>query len=256
MPILVGVDGTGGDIFRGTARDARYDQVFETSFVRKLCLPATPTNATANRIYIRGPALLGGGMPEGIAQGMNFIESSRRRFPNEPILLAGYSRGALGAANLARLLKGPPHNINVKAMLLFDCVDMHLAYDAEEITDNVGHVLHVVLTTGVRSRSTWHRAARRAKSPAVYGSVDFRCTHAGIGGVPWPLPMRREPERPTLGGSIPAREFLDHSRQNEFINEGGLDGETNITYAQDKHVSEQILNHKDVRSFIRQHGFQ
>ena len=37
MPILAGIDGTGGDITPGAGRDQRYDKAFADSFVTRLC---------------------------------------------------------------------------------------------------------------------------------------------------------------------------------------------------------------------------
>jgi hypothetical protein len=253
MSILVGIDGTTADVL---CRDnASYDTTFATSFVRKLCLPAGPDNPTPNRMYFRGPVLPGesnwcpnDGVLAAVRDGVNFIVNRRRN--NEPVLLTGYSRGALGVCEIARRLQQPPHRIDVKAILLFDCVDMHRDIDAPSVTSNVRNVLHAVLAEGVRSRNNWNRAARGPQDPAVsvYRNAEFRCTHAGIGGVPWPLPTRREP-------GPPPREVPDHSRQNELIFEFGS-GQTNITYAQDNAESGRILNDRVVAGFIRDHGFQ
>lgn len=152
MPILVGIDGTGGDVNPGRARDERYDQAFADSFVSRLC------KNKPNAQYNRGPVALGGGLPEAIESGLNFIAQKRRTLGNnEPILLTGYSRGALGVMVIAQRLQR--QNINVRAALLFDCVDRHLAYDASVIPNNVGFVHHVINVTYEQdarvSREVW-----------------------------------------------------------------------------------------------------
>src|SRR5262245_13609714 len=136
MPIVVGIDGTGSGLMSGQRRDEEYDRVFANSFVRRLCDETKP-----NRKYLRGPILLGGDLIDAVVKGRRYIIEKRQAGVNEPILLTGYSRGATGAVNIAMQLKD--QRVPVKALLLFDCVDMHLALNAAEIPDNVGPVLHV-----------------------------------------------------------------------------------------------------------------
>jgi hypothetical protein len=232
MAILVGVDGTGGDFNPGAARDARYDTAFAHSFVRRIC-----NAGGGNALYQRGPVALGGGLPEAINAGMGHILSRRRANPSEPILLTGYSRGGLGAVVIAKRLKD--QNIPVQAMLLFDCVDRHLAFDGDTIPDNVGHVLHVIRHPDSSSRESFGNDGMKyfPKKTKYEPIARFMCTHGGMGGCPWEIPA---------GAS--SGDFI-----NEGMGAGGYDGATTITYAQDARVSAEVWTH--CLPFMRQYRF-
>jgi hypothetical protein len=187
---------------------------------------------------------------------------------NEPILLTGYSRGAAGVVQIANMLKhqglgssnqlGLP-NVRVKAMLLFDCVDRHLGVDATLVPDNVENVLHVVRADATRSRGSFGHAAMKPQSQlrTRYPTpTTFHCTHAGMGGVPWTVPVVQSPGQLTLGGRIPPRQGPAVGRRNDFIVESFPDGmivTTTVTYAQDAEVSAEVW--KFVQPYILQHGF-
>lgn len=224
MPILVGIDGTGGGWFYNTrGRNTDYDRAFANSFVRRLCLGRN--NAT----YIRGPITPGGGLPEGIGQGEAFIEAQRRQRPNEPILLTGFSRGGLGVLVIARNLQR--RNIPVQAMLLFDAVDMHLGYSVDTVPTNVRNVYHVRRDPAAGSRDTWGNCGLNPNNPAVnYREKFFRCTHGAVGGTP-----QTDPNNP-----------------NGLVDEFGSGG-TNVTFRDNPIISQQVW--MDVQPFIRTHGF-
>src|SRR5262245_8247175 len=154
MPIVVGIDGTGSGLMSGQRRDEEYDRVFANSFARKLCEETKP-----NRKYLRGPLLLGGDLVDAVVKGRRYITEKRQAGVNEPILLTGYSRGGTGAVNIAMQLRDL--HVRVTAMLLFDCVDMHLSLNAKEVPDNVGPVLHVRRSPLSGSRPGWGNAATR-----------------------------------------------------------------------------------------------
>lgn len=226
MPLLVGIDGTGSAVTPGEQRDRDYDVNFANSFVSRLCKPPT-----RNRRYFRGPVALGGGLVDAINDGYNFLTMRHRQNPEEPILLTGYSRGAAGVVSLSGRLKKA--NIPVKALLLFDCVDRHLFIDAEVIPNNVGYVMHVIRDPKSGSRESFSNDGMSYSPPTIYpNAYSFMCTHGGMGGTPW--------------------DMTGHSA-NEIIDEGGIDGKTNITYGNDKAVSEQVWSF--VQSFIQTHGF-
>src|SRR5690242_10103719 len=119
MPILVGIDGTGGGSAPTSARDATYDQEFANSFVNRIC------KGKLRAKYMRGPVTLGGGLLAAIEMGVAHVVAQRKVAPREPVLLTGYSRGATGVVVIAKRLK--TLNIRVQALLLFDCVDRHIA---------------------------------------------------------------------------------------------------------------------------------
>lgn len=231
MPILVGIDGTGGGTFPTQARDDRYDVEFANSFVSKLC------KNKPNAQYNRGPVTFGGGLNIAIANGMRFIEEKRRTLgTSEPILLAGYSRGALGVLVIAQRLQR--QNINVRAALLFDCVDRHGDYDAEVVPNNIQHVLHLIRNSAANSRHSFGNDAMSYRPPTKYeGPFMFMCTHGGMGGTPWARPADKQP--------------------GDLIDEGAIEqpynATTAISYDQDARVSGEVWTF--CQGFIRTHGF-
>jgi hypothetical protein len=247
MPIVVGIDGTGSDFMSGQRRDEEYDRAFANSFVRKLCEESKP-----NRKYLRGPLLLGGDLVDAVVKGRRYIIEKRQAGVNEPILLTGYSRGATGIVNVAMQLKD--QRVPVSAMLLFDCVDMHLYLNANEIPNNVGPVLHVRRSPLSGSRPSWGNAATRHSRPDLYREEFFVCTHGGMGGTPWTVPEGKSPNdfivesgentyRPPA--PQPLGQPLDRDRRAGFG--------TSVTYKQDKEVSDKVWDY--VQPFLREHGF-
>jgi hypothetical protein len=227
VPIIVGIDGTGGGASPGPARDARYDQDFANSFVRRLCRTGNP-----NIKYFRGPVTFGGGLVEAVSKGYDFAVDRKAANPAEPVLLTGYSRGAAGAVAIAEKLRRA--SINVKALLLFDCVDRHVVIDAEVIPNNVGYVMHVIRDPKSESRESFSNDGMRYNPPTIYpAAYKFLCTHGGMGGTPW---------QRGAGQSL-----------SDFIDEGFPDGMTKITYAEDARVSAQVWAF--VQPFCRTHGF-
>lgn len=240
MPIIVGIDGTGGGSEYDTpGRNAEYDRDFANSFVRRISL------GKPNAKYIRGPIGPGGGMPQGIQAGLSFVQTKRQQLPNEPILLTGYSRGALGVIVIAKELQ--TQGVKVKALMMFDCVDRHVAYDGEAVPNNVENVCHVTRNPAARSRMTFGNDGLLSTPPTNYlPIVQFMCTHGGMGGTPWQVPA---------GGN-----------QTDFVDEGAAEAwlspdrhepvwtyHTNVSYAQDAAVSRQVWDH--VQSFLTQHSF-
>ncbi len=227
MAIIVGIDGTGGGTFPGAARNARYDRDFANSFVKRIAGRGDP-----DRAYFRGPVTFGGGLMDAIAGGLQFVLHRQAAGVTEPVILTGYSRGAAGAVVVAKRLK--ERNIDVEALLLFDCVDRHIGIDAEVIPDNVGYVMHVVRDPRSKSRESFGNDGLRYRSPTVFpNAYSFLCTHGGMGGTPW---------QPEVGTPMTA-----------LIDEGFPDGKTTITYNEDARVSAQIWSF--VQPFMREHGY-
>ncbi len=231
MPILVGIDGTGGGFSPGAERDARYDADFADSFVSKLC----KNKPTAK--YNRGPVTLGGGLDIAIRDGLSFIELRRRMSGNnEPILLTGYSRGALGVLVIAQRLQ--QQNIRVKAALLFDCVDRHGDYDAEIVPNNIDNILHLIRDPKANSRHSFGNDAMSYRPPTKYeGPYSFMCTHGGLGGTPWKKPDDKQ-----------WSDLIDEGLSEQFFN-----STTAISYEQDKRVSGEVWTF--AQGFIRTHNF-
>jgi hypothetical protein len=256
MTILVGIDGTGSAILPGADRNAAYDVAFANSFVKRMC------DANPFARYFRGPLALGGELPEAIDGGVNYILGRRRQFPNAPILLTGYSRGATGVVVVAKRLK--KLDIPVRALMMFDCVDRHLAFDADIVPNNVENVCHVIRDPAGKSRLSFGNDGLRFNPPTNYIQPVrmFMCTHGGMGGTPWTIPAGKVStdfiDEGALEASISARtspSLVDAipgvrtARELQTIS----NYRTNITYEQDARVSGNIWDH--VQPFLRTHAF-
>jgi hypothetical protein len=254
--ILVGIDGTGSAVLPGAGRNAEYDVAFANSFVKRMC------DANPFARYFRGPLALGGELPEAIDGGVNYILGMRRQLPDAPILLTGYSRGAAGVVVVAKRLK--KLNISVRALMMFDCVDRHIAFDADVIPNNVENVCHVIRDPAGRSRLSFGNDGMRYNPPTNYivPVRMFMCTHGGMGGTPWTIPTGKSPtdfiDEGALEASVSARTPLSPA---DII--PGVRGvrelrtisnyHTNITYEQDIRVSRNVWDH--VQPFLLTHAF-
>lgn len=228
MRIVVGVDGTGGDINPGAARDRRYDVAFANSFVSKIA------KGDHNKKYLRGPVLLGGGLIEAMSEGRQFVLDKHKASGGDlKVLMTGYSRGAGAVVDLSKWLER--ENIEVEALLLFDCVDRAGDIDPEIIPRNVKNVMHVIRDPATSSRESFgNDGLRYYPESTKYEPVKkFFCTHGGMGGCPWPVPPGK-----TL---------------NDFVDEEGYDGMTKVTFAKDRTVSQEVWRH--VSPFILKHQF-
>lgn len=234
MPIIVGIDGTGGQISPGSGRNQAYDNDFANSFVRRICYGRGP-----NALYSRGPAILGGGLDDAYVTGKNFIAARRREVGTEmPILLTGFSRGGLGVLMIARDLQS--QNIPVEALLLFDAIDMYAFANVETVPTNVRNVFHARSRADAQSRQNWRKkdCGGNPHSPQVhYTERAFRCTHGAMGGTP-----QKDPSHP-----------------NDFVTEMGSGfmgigtSTTAVTNRDNPIISEQVW--AAVQPFIRTHHF-
>ncbi len=239
MPILVGIDGTGGGFAPSASRDRAYDRDFAQSFVNRIC------TGKQNARYFRGPVTLGGGLPEAINGGVTFIVERHRQLPSEPILLTGYSRGAAGVVVVADRLR--ERGIPVRALMMFDCVDRHLAFDADMVPTNVEHVKHVIRDPAGQSRSSFSNDGLRYRPPTAYEPLRrYLCTHGGMGGTPWPVPHGTSP-------NAYINEGWDEALLSPTRREPVWTYRTNVTYAQDRSVSAVIWN--DVQPFLSRYQF-
>lgn len=232
MVIKFGIDGT------GPMSNTTYAASFANSHVKRLC--------TAEDEYVRGPIGPGGGMPEGIGAGLRAIIAKRVLHPDAPILLTGYSRGGLGAVVIAKSLK--KEGIPVAAMLLFDCVDRHLAFDAAKVPDNVAFCHHVRRSPLARSRMSFGNDATEAadSDKTKYTERFYVCTHGAMGGTPW------KPQ-----GGQTKDELIDEGFGEAYVSTGNMVRaafyKTNVTFAQDETMSRQIW--RDIQVFASRHGF-
>ena len=227
MKIVVGIDGTGSEFLPGSGRDASYDRAFANSFVTRLT-----RRAITGYAYWRGPVALGGGMVGAINGAYSFITGHARSNPGSDILLTGYSRGGAGVVSLANRLNSA--GLTVKAMLLFDPVDRHLFIDAATIPSNVRNVLHLTRDPRAGSRESFDNDAMQYyPSSTTLSAFKYMCTHGGMGGTPWDTPS----------GKTDADKVV----------ESFPDGDTNVTYKQDRDVSAQIW--RDIQGFCQTQGY-
>jgi pimeloyl-ACP methyl ester carboxylesterase len=260
MSILVGIDGTGKEMMPLSGRNAAYDAAFANSFVRRMC------NANPFARYFRGPLALGNGLSEAVDGGVNYIVAMRRLLPDAPILLTGYSRGALGVVGIAERLK--ILNISVRALMMFDCVDRAVDFDAEIIPNNVENVCHVIRDPAGKSRLSFGNDGMQYRPPTRYivPVRMFMCTHGGMGGTPWAIPVDKVSTDFIDEGAAEANaSFRFEPTVKNFLTNAipgvgpyrtvqGLRAyHTNITYEQDVRVSGNVWDH--VQPFLRTHGF-
>ncbi len=220
MPIVLGIDGTGAFF------DSDYAKDFAKSFVRTIC-----PDGNHQKKYFRGPIGPGGGLVDAVNGGFNFVKNKYEQVHDKRILLTGYSRGGLGVLVVADKLR--ILNIPVTAMLLFDSVDRHVAFDMPVVPNNVGEVLHLRRNPLSGSRGSFGNCGTQAVSPTRYGEQFFVCTHGGMGGTFW----QRGEHQP-----------------DEKIFEGFPDNKmTNITYREDERVSGLVW--KSAQGFISRYNF-
>jgi hypothetical protein len=222
IKILAGIDGT------GSSSREEYDRDFAKSFVTRLAWDCRDPNFG----YWRGPSVVGHGLEEAVNGAFSFIKKTvMSTRGSRDILLTGYSRGAAGAVALAKRLKRI--DLEVRAMLLFDCVDRHLWLDAETIPSNVKNVLHLTRSPESDSRPWFGNDALMCDpSSTKMKRYEFICTHGALGGVP---ASPKEGESPT-----------------DLIKEKG-GGTTKMTYAQDAIMSDTVWSF--IKPFCTEHGF-
>jgi hypothetical protein len=149
--------------------------------------------------------------------------------------------------------------------MMFDCVDRHVAFDADVVPNNVENVCHVIRNPAGRSRLSFGNDGMRYTAPTNYIQpvMMFMCTHGGMGGTPWKVPAGKAStdfiDEGALEASVsapaPSWQITDllpgvrTAREIQAVREY----RTNITYRQDAEVSANIWNH--VQPFLRTHSF-
>ena len=227
--ILAGIDGTGSAFTPGAKRDKAYDKNFADSFVNRIA----QQNPNPDFGYWRGPVALGGGLVPAINGAFTFLDKKvKSNRGGVEILLTGYSRGAAGVVSLAKKLKDAGYE--VRAMILFDCVDRHLFIDAATVPDNVKNVLHLMRDPKAGSRESFSNdATHYYPNKTKMEAYTFFCTHGGVGGCPWKVPTGK--------------------KLTDKIVESAPDGKTNVTYSQDQSAAKTVW--KYIQPFGRKHGF-
>lgn len=237
MNILLCIDGTGVD------SNAQYAREMAHSHVRKIWWRSAIDGASKH--YMRGPTMLGSEMVDIVSRGYDFVFNRYRELGGGEqallqfefvdtavrVLLAGYSRGAAAVVCVAQRLASA--GINVAGMALFDCVDRAMYLDSTRIPSNVEWLIHAVRNDEAGSRESFDHSGMVVSGNTVQAPGSprrFFGTHGAIGGVPW------------TGGAA-----------DEYIDEGGVDGLTRVTYARDRACSDEVW--RWMVPHLRERGF-
>jgi hypothetical protein len=216
MIAFAGIDGT------GPWSNATYEKDFASSHVHKL-YQKWPWPSLA--FYSRGPSLLGMETGTLALMAYYFVKDCIENKGAKGIFLAGYSRGGAAAIEAASYLDGFIWSTQVNCLILFDAVDRSTTVGGTifdtAIGNNVELCLHAMRDPKSESRESFDNCGQRVtdRGKTVLITRKFVGTHGAIGGTPW------------TGG-----------KANDYIDEGGVDGATKITYAQDKAMSEVVWN--------------
>jgi hypothetical protein len=282
MTMLICVDGTGtGEgtmadvVFQTKNRAANYAVDNMGSFVGMIYYGSH----LQNRKYYPGPDLTGTGpnfiWPYNLVQ--QIMEFWRQG--DHQIFMTGYSRGAAIVIDAAAIMGDKAladqypeaQDAKIEAMFLFDAVARSVELPrAQNIPSNVKYCYHAMRDDSANSRRSFGHCGQGMDGVTFLAKRKFYTTHGGMGGVLWGeqgLPDftkdRRAPaEQAAVARRIADRYFtggpkLDGSDldswvlTNEFIFEGGIDGTTNVTVAQEKAGSKAV--HHWMWPFLRKH---
>ncbi|MBU8543751.1 MULTISPECIES: hypothetical protein [Roseomonadaceae] len=225
--VLVGIDGSHANLFGDMAPDV-YDEKFADSHVRRIIvnsrLPASHSH------YVRGPNALGRYVNRSFKEALDHIERHAKTADGMlGIHLAGYSRGAAMALDIANALSQPPQGwasntarlltfgkskpvvqqlqrlrdrhagrLRIASLALFDPVDMSSDIDDTWIARDVGPSAVVRRSRHWGSRVGWTNVGDEGepgtRTPRPRLVLDG--THAALGGMPRegdiPKPLARE----------------------------------------------------------------
>lgn len=207
--IFGGIDGT------GVWSDKDYQRTFEFSHVNSLYKGWND----GPKEYLRGPHATDWKIDSCTRlqayRIYTFVTQCWQNQGKKAIFLAGYSRGGAAVIEVSKWLKND--NIPVECLILFDPVDrtgqVGLPWQDTPIVDTVRHVIYAQRDPSSKSRESFSNCGtkiqNRSKTKLSYNMIS-NTTHGGLGGVPWTEPKN--------GG---------------LIDEGGIDGLTNVTVAQD-----------------------
>jgi hypothetical protein len=144
--------------------------------------------------------------------------------------MTGHSRGGAIVIHASRLLQ--KHAIPVEALFLFDAVDRSFVLEAKRIPSNVRFCYHALRDPAARSRETFGNCGLLREGGQPFDGIQhFHTTHGAVGGT----------------GFGPAG-----AGKSGFIREGGLDGTTRVTPAQEQAGKLEVRNW--MWGFLRLHG--
>ncbi|MBB3950963.1 hypothetical protein [Aureimonas jatrophae] len=238
MDVYAGIDGT------GPLDNASYRTQFARSFVSRL----QRERSWGKSYYLRGPTMDGQETRQLSRQILREVEGDLHRTTArrvERVVVAGYSRGGAAAIRLCRELGRHGHAVD--ALLLFDAVDMSLTVAADLVPANVRTCFHARRDPASLSRSFWDNCGRGAEDASRTRYVEhfFRCTHGGMGGVPWTVADsdgvineaatdRTLSGRIVRGAGLPGLPFAALNEIHRYSSR------TSVTLAQDRIVSAQV----------------
>jgi hypothetical protein len=251
--MLAAIDGT------GQVWDDVYQVQMQNSFIHQIVCQAP---AAINAMYYRGPDWSGTDLvgnlirPEVVEQD---VWSARER-GDTTVFLAGYSRGGAIAIDAAMLLARA--DIEVEAMFLFDAVNRSVDLRASAIPDNVRHAYHAVRMKSTSSRESFSNCGLTMNGSGEFVKREFYTTHGGMGGVPWgdsgievqvlqavgigpcaTTPSFRLPDgrlTAPLDRAAAIVQQRDRMRPRAHIDEGSIDGFTNVTVEQERQGMAQV----------------
>jgi len=233
----------------------------QNSFVHKIVQQAQ----MPNRNYYRGPDLSGTHYAGNLVQPETVVVDilNARRWGDDKIFLTGYSRGGAIAIAAAALLASA--GIQVDALFLFDAVDRSWEIGSTAvIPDNVRYAYHAVRMDSTSSRETFDHCGLGMRGPGEFLKREFYTTHGGMGGVPWGergftdqvqrAANALKPCAPEISYRLPNGQVTPMPRNGPlaleaqrdriigagYISEGGIDGSTKVTMAEERRGMEEV----------------
>lgn len=226
IDVLIGIDGTHDNpVLDISPKD--YDAQFKTSHVRHII--KNSRFAAERSHYIRGPAGVGTYVNDRFEEALAHLDRHAGGGDAIRLHLAGFSRGAAIALDLANAFSLPPQGllselgrlltfgkttsvvarigmlrsklagrITVSSVALFDPVDMSTDIDGDPIGRNILNAAVTRRSIGWGSRSGWTNVGDMTQTPAAgpRGHFVINGTHGAMGGMPGagdiPKPLARE----------------------------------------------------------------
>ena len=189
------INGTGGVDYD----DSKYDDLMRDSFCTQMSRSTSPDIREV--CYIRGPGGDGFTTVRRATQVFNWAKGQYARYPDSPVYLAGYSRGAWGVTMVAEWLKA--EGKRVKAMFLFDPVRMQTNGAGKVVPSNVDavYIARRMPNAPEMDKYDWHTSMLNASMNPVrkwWGTTadknnvpgwekPFLGSHGALGGVGWRL---------------------------------------------------------------------